>query len=135
MLSQLDLAERLTGHGYVAVPHLAARMVRDKAELAEIVDRLAGKGITRVFVPGGDADPPGAYPDALFLVAREELSAFVSAAAAMHDQADYLKLRERFGVLRTSRAFWSHSDRMHEAARALDPLRAGLFDFNRLDPG
>ncbi|HEX3929818.1 MAG TPA: methylenetetrahydrofolate reductase [Nocardioides sp.] len=69
----LDLTERLTGHGYVAVPHLAARMVRDKAELAEICDRLSGKGITRIFVPGGDADPPGAYPDALSLL--EELAA------------------------------------------------------------
>ncbi len=64
----LDLTERLTGHGYVAVPHLAARMVRDKTELGEICDRLAGKGITRIFVPGGDADPPGAYPDALSLL-------------------------------------------------------------------
>jgi methylenetetrahydrofolate reductase (NADPH) len=64
----LDLTERLTGHGYTAVPHLAARMVRDKAELAEIADRLTGKGITRIFVPGGDADPPGAYPDALSLL-------------------------------------------------------------------
>ena len=64
----LDLAERLTGHGYVAVPHLAARMVRDRAELIEISERLTGKGITRVFVPGGDADPPGAYPDALSML-------------------------------------------------------------------
>jgi methylenetetrahydrofolate reductase (NADPH) len=64
----LDLAERLTGHGYVAIPHLAARMVRDKAELVEIADRLQGKGITRIFVPGGDADPPGAYADALSLL-------------------------------------------------------------------
>ena len=72
----LDLAERLTGHGYVAVPHLAARMVRDQAELAEICDRLTGKGITRVFVPGGDADPPGAYPDALSLL--EDLKALGS---------------------------------------------------------
>jgi methylenetetrahydrofolate reductase (NADH) len=55
------------------VPHLAARMVRDKAELGEIVDRLTGKGITRVFVPGGDADPPGSYPDALSLL--EDLKA------------------------------------------------------------
>jgi methylenetetrahydrofolate reductase (NADPH) len=64
----LDLTERLTGHGYLAVPHLAARMVRDKAELSEICERLTGKGITRVFVPGGDADPPGAYPDALSML-------------------------------------------------------------------
>lgn len=76
----------------------------------------------------------GAYPNALFLVAREELSAFVAAAAALTNEADYLKLRARFGVLRTSPQFWSHSDRMHDAARALDGLRAGLFDFNRLDP-
>jgi hypothetical protein len=64
----LDLTERLTGHGYVAVPHLAARMVRDRAELEEICDRLSGKGITKIFVPGGDADPPGAYHDALSLL-------------------------------------------------------------------
>ena len=64
----LDLAERLTGHGYAVVPHLAARMVSGRAELAEICDRLTGKGISRVFVPGGDADPAGDYPDALSLL-------------------------------------------------------------------
>ncbi|GAA1125924.1 methylenetetrahydrofolate reductase [Nocardioides aquiterrae] len=69
----LDLAERLTGHGYAVVPHLAARMVSGRAELTEIVARLTGKGITRVFVPGGDADPAGDYPDALSLL--EDLAA------------------------------------------------------------
>ena len=64
----LDLTERLTGHGYTAVPHLAARMVTDRAELAEICDRLTGKGITSIFVPAGDADPPGGYPDSLSLL-------------------------------------------------------------------
>ncbi|WP_416955686.1 methylenetetrahydrofolate reductase [Nocardioides sp. T5] len=64
----LDLSERLTGHGYVVVPHLAARMVSGRAELAEIAERLRGKGISRVFVPGGDAEPVGDYPDALALL-------------------------------------------------------------------
>ncbi len=65
----LDLAERLTGHGYSVVPHLAARMVSGRTELAEIVDRLSGLGITDVFCPAGDADPPaGDYPDALSLL-------------------------------------------------------------------
>ena len=63
-----DLAERLTGHGYAVVPHLAARMVTGRAELTEIVARLTGKGISRIFVPGGDADPAGDYPDALSLL-------------------------------------------------------------------
>ena len=65
----LDLAERLCGHGYVVVPHLAARMVTGRGELSEICDRLTGKGISRVFVPGGDADPAGDYPDAFSLLA------------------------------------------------------------------
>jgi len=69
----LDLTERLTKHGYTAIPHLAARMVRDRAELEEIAARLTSQGIDRVFVPGGDADPPGAYPDALSLL--EDLAA------------------------------------------------------------
>src|SRR6478752_9162730 len=63
-----DLTERLAGHGYVVVPHLAARMVTGRTELQEIADRLVGKGISRVFVPGGDAEPAGDYPDALALL-------------------------------------------------------------------
>jgi methylenetetrahydrofolate reductase (NADPH) len=63
-----DLTERLVGHGYSVVPHIAARMVSGRSELAEICDRLAGKGITKVFVPGGDADPVGDYPDAFSLL-------------------------------------------------------------------
>ena len=61
----LDLAERLHGHGYAVVPHLAARMITGRSELEEISARLTGKGISRIFVPGGDADPAGDYQDAL----------------------------------------------------------------------
>ena len=64
----IDLAERLAGHGYTAVPHLAARMITGRTELAELCERLTGKGINRVFVPGGDAEPAGDYPDALSLL-------------------------------------------------------------------
>jgi methylenetetrahydrofolate reductase (NADPH) len=72
----LALTERLTDHGYTAIPHLAARMVRDRAELSEICDRLTSQGIDKVFVPGGDADPPGGFPDALsMLEAIKELGA------------------------------------------------------------
>lgn len=54
----LDLTERLAGHGYNAVPHLAARMIAGRSELAEISERLVALGVQNVFVPGGDADPP-----------------------------------------------------------------------------
>ncbi len=64
----VELGERLAGHGYTVVPHLAARMVTGRSELAELADRLTGKGITKVFVPGGDAEAAGDYPDALSLL-------------------------------------------------------------------
>ena len=64
----LELSERLSGHGYTVVPHLAARMVTGRSELAEIAERLTGKGITRIFIPGGDAEAVGDYPDALSLL-------------------------------------------------------------------
>ncbi|MDP3891045.1 methylenetetrahydrofolate reductase [Nocardioides sp.] len=63
-----DLAERLAKSGYPVVPHIAARMVSGHSELTEICERLTGQGISRIFVPGGDADPAGDYPDALSLL-------------------------------------------------------------------
>jgi methylenetetrahydrofolate reductase (NADPH) len=62
------LAESLTREGYVAVPHIAARMVSGRGELKEICDRLTESGISTVFVPGGDSEPVGDYPDALTLL-------------------------------------------------------------------
>lgn len=65
----LELAERLVGHGYRAVPHLAARMISGRGELEEIVARLLENGIDSVFVPAGDADPPaGDYEGSLDLL-------------------------------------------------------------------
>lgn len=67
--STLDLTEKLVGHGYRVVPHLAARMISGPAELAEIVDALTGIGVDDVFCPAGDADPPaGEYVGALALL-------------------------------------------------------------------
>jgi methylenetetrahydrofolate reductase (NADPH) len=64
----LTLAESLAAAGYMAVPHLAARMIHDFSEVEEIRARLGEAGITSVFVPGGDADPVGVYPDSFSLL-------------------------------------------------------------------
>jgi len=64
----LELAERLAAAGYGVVPHLAARSVRDRAHLSDVVARLAEAGITRAFVVAGDGEEPGAYPDGLSLL-------------------------------------------------------------------
>ena len=65
----LALTERLARAGYRAVPHLAARMVSGRPELSEICARMLEAGVTTVFVPGGDQDPPaGDYSSALDLL-------------------------------------------------------------------
>jgi methylenetetrahydrofolate reductase (NADPH) len=73
----LALTETLARHGYAAVPHLAARMVSGRTELAEICARMQAAGVRTVFVPGGDQDPPaGDYTSALDLL--EDLTALGS---------------------------------------------------------
>lgn len=64
----LATAERFAAEGYDVVPHVAARMISGRSELTEIIDRLRAAGISKVFVPGGDASPAGDYPDALALL-------------------------------------------------------------------
>ncbi|HJW74652.1 MAG TPA: methylenetetrahydrofolate reductase [Thermoleophilia bacterium] len=61
----LEVSERLVTLGHHVVPHLAARMVRDRDHLRRIVERLSAAGIGEAFVVGGDASPPaGSFRDA-----------------------------------------------------------------------
>ena len=56
--STLELAERLSDGGFRVAPHLSARLVRDKAQLAGILARLQDADIRDVFVVAGDAPEP-----------------------------------------------------------------------------
>ena len=66
----LELAERLAGHGFGVAPHLSARLIRDRSELGEILQRLRGAGIRNAFVVAGDVDEPaGEFEGATGLLA------------------------------------------------------------------
>ncbi len=64
----VGLCEQLQVAGFRAVPHLSARMVRDRAHLADLIAWLEGAGVDRAFIVGGDAKEPGAFPDGLSLL-------------------------------------------------------------------
>jgi len=65
----LEFVELIAGNGYDVVPHLAARHVRDRGHLMELVERLRGAGATDVLVMAGDApEPAGAFDGALPLL-------------------------------------------------------------------
>src|SRR5262249_60490353 len=54
----LKLAERLRRRGYDVVPHLSARLVRDREHLEQVIERLEAADVPQVFaIPG---DPPEA---------------------------------------------------------------------------
>ena len=66
----LTVAEALAPRDYSVVPHLSARLVRDRAHLEEIVERLRAVDIREVFVIAGDArQPAGEYTGAAELLA------------------------------------------------------------------
>jgi len=71
LLRTVEVTEWLVAHGYHAVPHLSARMVNGRNELAGLVSRLEDAGIDQAFVIGGDASPPaGPYHQAADLLAE-----------------------------------------------------------------
>jgi methylenetetrahydrofolate reductase (NADPH) len=66
----LSVAEALAAHGYTVVPHLSARLVRDRRHLEEVVMRLQDAHVREVFVIAGDArQPAGEYAGAAELLA------------------------------------------------------------------
>lgn len=66
----LELTEHLTRHNYRVVPHLAARLIADRAALAETVARIESLGVRDVFVVAGDAThPAGPFEGAAQLLA------------------------------------------------------------------
>jgi Fatty acid cis/trans isomerase (CTI) len=75
----------------------------------------------------------GAYPNAIYQVARADLPAFAQAIRALASEDDYRRFADRFAVRRTDPAFWATSDAMTDAYARLAPREAGLFDYNRLE--
>jgi methylenetetrahydrofolate reductase (NADPH) len=63
-----DLAEAVTAMGHDATPHISAHMLRDRAHLAELLERSRRSGIRRIFVVGGDARDRGEIHDGLMLL-------------------------------------------------------------------
>ncbi|MEH6588544.1 MAG: methylenetetrahydrofolate reductase [Halioglobus sp.] len=65
----LDLVSKMQGHNFQLVPHIAARQVRDRDHLKDIVQQLGNQGVESMFVPGGDTPTPlGAYDSSLTLL-------------------------------------------------------------------
>lgn len=65
----VQVAARLRGLGHGVTVHVAARMVRDRRHLDQLLVAMAAAGVDDLFLIGGDADPPlGSYASAVELL-------------------------------------------------------------------
>ena len=60
----VELAAELAELGFEAIPHLSARMTKDRHHLSRLLDRIEQIGLEKVFVVGGDAEFDGEFYDA-----------------------------------------------------------------------
>lgn len=58
----------LSAAGHDVAPHLAARSIRDRAHLVDVIHRIRAAGIRKLFVVGGDGEPVGEFRDGLSLL-------------------------------------------------------------------
>jgi methylenetetrahydrofolate reductase (NADPH) len=65
----IRVVEALASRGYTVVPHLAARLIRDRAHLEEVMLRLQATDVRELFVIAGDArQRAGEFADAAGLL-------------------------------------------------------------------
>ena len=66
----MELTEQIRDRGHTAIPHIAARMVESRQQATEIAQWMRTEQIGRMFLVGGDADPPaGPYTAAVDFLA------------------------------------------------------------------
>lgn len=73
----------------------------------------------------------GSYPNFFFSVHEEDLETFVTRCSQIKNPKDFADLVERFGIRRTSPAFWKTADWFHEQYARQRPVQSGLYDLSR----
>jgi hypothetical protein len=74
----------------------------------------------------------GDYPSVYLTVDVAQLPKFVARLAAMQTAIDYSVWLDDYGIRRSDPRFWPHSDTIQALNQQLQPINAGLLDYNRL---
>lgn len=75
----------------------------------------------------------GSYPNVFLEVAAADLPKLVDAVLSLSSESDYAALLTNYGIRRSDSRFWPHSDALHAAYRASEPIAAGVFDYGRYE--
>ncbi len=135
------------GEGLQHVPQITMLMVQShsgKDELFTLLHNNAHTNISSLFDEESNRDFAeddmtivhgviGSYPAAFFSVKEEQVRDFVDQFNAIKVEGDYIKLLDRFAIRRSSKNFWSFSDRLHHWYLTNQPIEFGLLDYNRFE--
>ncbi|MCG7585925.1 fatty acid cis/trans isomerase, partial [Photobacterium sp. OFAV2-7] len=75
----------------------------------------------------------GSYPGAFWYLQESQLPALAEQIKTVSTEQDYHELLGNYAVRRTSKDFWSFSDKLNQIYRDSYPIEAGLLDYNRLE--
>jgi len=75
----------------------------------------------------------GSYPNFFYVVALEDIEAFVADYNAIKNRQQYEAFVAHYGQRRTSEDFWKHADWFKEQYAREQPILSGLFDLNRYE--
>ena len=75
----------------------------------------------------------GSYPNFFYVVALEDIEAFVADYNAIENRQQYEAFVAHYGQRRTSEDFWKHADWFKEQYAREQPILSGLFDLNRYE--
>lgn len=83
-------AKRLTGEGYKVMPHFPARIIRDKAMLADWIARYRGEAEVKqaLLLAGGIAAPAGEYENSMQLIESGLFDGFERLHVAGHPEGN-----------------------------------------------
>lgn len=73
------------------------------------------------------------YPQVIFKIDEAQQKEFVEQLQQVTDAQQYSQFLKKFAIRRTDPGFWKVSDQLHETYKSQQPIKYGLFDYNRLE--
>ena len=145
-MQQFDLLNRVSGRSVSFLPEVAVLEVVDGEQswYLTLIHHDARKNLTHLLrgelarIPDFDTLTimPGiaaAYPNAFLRIEANRIPDFIRQVEELASEEDYFALMTQYGIRRTSKNFWSYSDRLHRYFREAADVEYGLLDYNRLE--
>ncbi|SDH01991.1 Fatty acid cis/trans isomerase (CTI) [Vibrio xiamenensis] len=137
----------IEGKGLLSVPQIMMLMITSQQgddQLFTLLHDNAHTNISSLFDEESNRDPEhddltlvrgvlGSYPAAYLALDESQIPELVQRLKSLRSEEDYVKLLDKFAIRRSSKNFWSFSDKVHAWYKKNQPIEFGLLDYNRFE--